>query len=114
MIKLRVKWQNLYIPDMHSFFMNPCPDASFKLLDRVIVVRHGYAVNVGSKGTIVTIIPLAEAIDDTITDAQLWSIDILMDCPYRIKSDRTKFEWHQIYRTQSTNMLMNISNGRYQ
>lgn len=94
--------------------MNPYPAAGYKILDRVIIVRHGYPVTVGTKGTIVTIIPMVETItDDTITDTTIFSMDILMDYPYRIKSDRVKFEWHQIYRTQSTNMLLNISHGRY-
>lgn len=44
LLKLKLKWQNLYIPDFNSVFVNPCPNAVFKLLDRIVVVRSGYPV----------------------------------------------------------------------
>lgn len=40
-----MKWQNLYIPDLNNVFVVPCPNASYKLLDRVMVVRSGYPVS---------------------------------------------------------------------
>lgn len=93
--------------------MNPCPEATYKLLDRIIIVRHGYPMSVGAKGTIVSIVPVTDDFDDGVADSNVYSVDILMDLPYRIKSKKVKFDWHQIYRTQSMNMLMNISYGRY-
>lgn len=44
-LKLRIKWQTLYIPDLNEVFAIPCPDASYKLLDRIVVVRSGYPVS---------------------------------------------------------------------
>lgn len=41
-----MKWQNLFIPDLNSVFAVPCPDASYKLLDRVVFVHSGYPVSV--------------------------------------------------------------------
>lgn len=93
--------------------MSPCPEATYKLLDRIIIVRHGYPMNVGTKGTIVSIVPVTDDVDDGVSESNLYTVDILMDLPYRIKSNHVKFEWHQIYRTQSLNMLMNMSYGRY-
>lgn len=44
MLKLKMKWQNLYIPDLNDVFVIPCPSAVYKLLDRVVIVRSGYPV----------------------------------------------------------------------
>lgn len=40
-----MKWQNLYIPDLNNVFAVPIPDASYKLLDRIVIVRSGYPVS---------------------------------------------------------------------
>lgn len=42
--KLKVKWQNLYNPDLNNVFVVPSPNATYKLLDRVMIVRSGYPV----------------------------------------------------------------------
>lgn len=43
-LKLKMKWQNLYVPDLNNVFVNPSPDSVFKLLDRIVIVRSGYSV----------------------------------------------------------------------
>lgn len=43
-LRFKKKWQDLYIPDLNNAFVVPYPNASYKLLDRVLVVRSGYPV----------------------------------------------------------------------
>lgn len=51
-------------------------------------------------------------VGNDITENELFSLDILMDFPFKIPSAVGKFQQHFIYRTKSTNMLLNISFGR--
>lgn len=44
-LRLKMKWSTLYIPDLNNVFAVPCATASYKLLDRVVVVRSGYPVS---------------------------------------------------------------------
>lgn len=107
-----MKWENIYVPDLTDIFVTPNPNATYKLLDRIIIVRSGYPVNVGAKGTVIAIQPLSSQYTTDLIESELFALDILMDAPYKIKLDACKFERHQIFQTRSTNMLMNISFGR--
>lgn len=141
-LKLKWKWQNTYIPDLSSVFALPCPDAVYKLLDRVVVVRSGYPVSdvhdvyslfksalngkarlkishmffqfpIGAKGTVIRLEPnMNHTRGNNITDEELYSMDILMDTPFQIQSKSIQFKNHQVFRTRSTTMLLNISHGR--
>lgn len=111
-LKLQIKWQNLYFPDLNAIFITPIPSTVYKLLDRVIVVRGGYPIPLGAKGTVVAITRTVDNYDGDITEGNLRQIDILMDSPFSIQSDLCEFKRHRIFRTSSTNMLINISHGR--
>lgn len=112
-LRIKMKWQNLYVPDFNDVFAVPCPDASYKLLDRVVVVRSGYPISINTKGTIVAIEPSRNHTPGTeITEDDLYTMDILMDYPYKVPLATGEFKRHQIFRTRSTNMLINISHGR--
>lgn len=112
MLQLKVKWQNLYVPHLNSIFTTPNPSATYKLLDRIVIVQCGYPVPVGAKGTIIAVRQLPHTFDEEITESNLDQIDILMDAPYTIRSELCKFEKRRIYTTSTTNMLINISHGR--
>lgn len=123
-------------------FAVPCPNASYKLLDRVVIVRGGYPVSqlftinyftklfgfpadpsfdffsgiqvaIRNKGTIIAIEPNRNHNPGTeITENDLHTMDILMDEPYKVSLASGEFKRHKIFRTRSTNMLVNISYGR--
>lgn len=109
---LQVRWQNIYIPDMNHVFVIPDPKATYQLFDRIIVVRSGYPVSVGSKGTIVAV-NASKHIQSTATERNLISMDILMDKPYkRLASTMIQFKENRIFHVRTTAMLMNISHAK--
>lgn len=67
-------------------------------------------IPIGAKGTVIGIEPLRNHLaGNDITENELYALEILMDFPYKIGGE---FKHHRIYRTRSTNMLINISYGR--
>ncbi|XP_055313630.1 5'-3' exoribonuclease 1-like [Sitodiplosis mosellana] len=112
-LKLKMKWQNLYIPDLNDVFAIPSPNAVYKLLDRVVIVRSGYPFPIGVRGTVIGIEPISRHIPgNDVTDNEIYALEILMDAPFKIQSKSFEFKPHQVFRTRSTNMLLNISHGR--
>lgn len=108
-VNLQVKWQNLFIPNMNNVFVIPDPIANYELFDRVIIVRSGYPVSIGAKGTVVAIQP-AKQFQADVTERNLTSMDILMDEPYkRAISAVCDFKETRIFHVRTTTMLMNIT-----
>lgn len=64
---------------------------------------------VGTKGTVVGIEPNRGCSGNRLTENEIFALNILMDYPYKIHSDTFDFERHYIFRTRTTNMLINIS-----
>lgn len=70
-------------------------------------------MQIGAKGTIIGIVPMHHhVVGNDITENDLFALDILMDVPFKIPSADGKFDEHFIYRTKSTNLLLNVSYGR--
>lgn len=68
---------------------------------------------IGAKGTVIGIEPERNHIAGfDVTDNDIFALEILMDTPFKIDSELCHFEKHQVFRTRSTNMLVNISHGR--
>lgn len=75
--------------------------------------NHLFQFEIGSRGTVIGIEPLANHIPgNDVTDNELYALEILMDKPYKIQSNSFEFKQHQVFRTRSTNMLLNLSHGR--
>lgn len=111
-VNLQVKWQNVYIPDMNNAFAIPDPTANYNLLDRIIIVRNGYPVSIGAKGTIIAINATKQC-QAEITEKNLTSMDILMDKPFkRANSAVCVFKETRIFHVRTTAMLINISHGK--
>lgn len=111
-ISLQVKWQNLYIPDMNNVFVIPDPTANYKLFDRIIIVRNGYPVLIGAKGTIVAI-NSSKQFTAGVCEKNLTSMDILMDTPFKRASTAVcDFKETRIFHARTTTMLMNITHGK--
>lgn len=111
-VNLQVKWQNLYIPDMNNIFVIPDPMANYQLFDRVIIVRNGYAVSIGAKGTIIEINSTKHFQAD-VTEQNLTSMDILMDKPFkRATTSECDLKETRTFHVRTTTMLMNITHGK--
>lgn len=109
---LQVKWQNLYIPDMNGVYVIPDPTATYQLFDRVIIVRNGYPVSIGAKGTIIAINSTKQFQAD-VTERNLTSMDILMDKPFkRTTTSVCDFKETRVFHVRTTTMLMNITHGK--
>lgn len=71
---------------------------------------------VGAKGTVIAIEPMQDTDGTSLTENEIYALEILMDFPFKITSDYPhenlfqNFQCHYVYRTRSTNMLINISN----
>lgn len=112
-IKLEVKWRNLYIPNMNNVFVIPDPTAKYQLFDRIIIVRNGYAVPIGAKGTIISINATTKQRHTDVTENNLHSMDILMDKPYKRPSTSIcDFKETRIFHVRTTAPLINISHGK--
>lgn len=111
-INLDVKWENLYIPDMDGVFVSADPNASFRLFDRVIVVRSGYPVPIGAKGTVVAI-SSTKHYQTNVSANNLASITILMDKSFkRLTTTECDFKETRIFYVRTSTMLMNITDAK--
>lgn len=112
MISLQVKPHLLYKPNLNDINVVPDQSATFELFDRVVIVRDQYSVPLGTRGTIISILPRTDP--NPIRQENIHAVDyiyeILFDKPFELGTSIPDVAENRIFKVRKS-VLMNITHG---
>lgn len=92
--------------------MVPDPTATFELFDRVVIVRDQYSVPLGTRGTIISILPRTDPnpIRQENINAIEYIFEVLFDKPFELGTSIDGIVENRIFKVRKS-VLINITHG---
>lgn len=111
-VSLQVKPHLLYKPNLNDINVLPDTSANFELFDRVVIVRDQYSVPLGTRGTVISILPRVDP--NPIRQENINSFDyileILFDNPFELGASIPGVAEKRVFKVRKS-VVMNITYG---
>lgn len=109
---LQVKPHLLHKPNLNHINVSPDTTATFELFDRVVIIRDQYLVPLGSRGTIISILPTSDPnpVRQENINVIEYIYEILFDEPFEAATSIPDVAERRVFKARPS-VLMNITHG---